>query len=1124
MHAAPIVDSKDAIGSILAPEGSSTEEYDLFISYRRRDGRFIAMWLRDRLRRAVLVPEVVSQLSIASRQMHERRPRIFLDTAFEKPSPDFLSKKVYPALDRARRLVVLSTPAAFESVLDSKGNARSNWLEAEIQHFLAGSDPRSPTRPIDVVLGPGAPDDRFPGLLNGNSAWDWIDLRTFTRLRALGLTDALDRAVVKLLAALYDVPDNLLHLIYREEQRRRNRLLLTGGTVAVTLFFGMTVLAALAVDGNVSAARAASSAREGLASAKVELANAHALAAASQRAAGDEVGSARLLAEARRVAVTPQVTAQVLATTKPSTTFRRTIAPSGPSGAWAFTFLPGTGAIAVGRFDGSVVIIDGDDASERLIVPPANLPVVDLAATEDGTRLLVLRRAPADAAWNGIWQPTGASEILSVPLPNAVGVEAWRLVPADGEPHFLSLALDRAAHRMIVGTDRGVRMFDQLALKPRAVSVAGDSWQGPGAAGVALSWDGRLAAATSINGEIRTWEVDDPDSGKVYRLARPQGTYPYNTFRPSFDPTGKVLAFGSFDGTVYLWRVGEEAQPQVQLRPHTSAVASVEWSRDGVLLASGAYDGTVALTESVSRQVIARPRVGETGVQAGVLRIAFAPDGRRLAAGAGIPIGNAAPAGRWLFGAVRVWAISERHRESLPFVAMDFASDGRLALLRQEGPTMSLEGDFAPRRLACVNGQAWNPISEGRRLRQPVQVLRAAREEGNRANVIVERRPGSPGMAVIGGAAVAPDGQSMALLAAVVSSEGAALTSLRVVICDTSTGALVRETAVAAPNAVVLGPMLYDTAGKQLTYAVAVAPSDALPGGGTLVFRHDVSADRAVPLATWQQHAVASLAITASRREIALSDDEGSVAIVDPDSGKVRTLPDYLKGFPQHVAFSVDGKRLYVAGAAQLRSIELAPEAGSSGDLHGSVPVSFQASGIGVTPDGSVIGIAEASGDISFWNSATLIELSRVRAHDGPVLGFRIGPDGSSLATLGADRLRIGGRAVPKSAHLAERLARLQVNGSALQPLSSGRERELVERWPKIDWPDAPDSIAAEFWRLRANGIKLIHPTTWWGWLFWTGPFELSPDLVSWRDRHRDDPLAITLETIARGSSQLQSP
>jgi hypothetical protein len=277
--------------------------WDLFISYRRRDAALLARWLARRLRRFRLPAQVLAGVSPAARALHERRPRIFLDTNFERTSPDFLEHKVYPALDASARLLVISTPAAFQPAIDRWRQKQKNWLCLEVERFV-GPGPLSESRPIDLVLGPSAPEDRFPGRLDDNERWDWVDLRNFSVLRSSGLTGQLDGAIVKLVASLYGVDDHLQEALRQEEQKRRNQRLLVGGIGAALIAVVMSALAVYALDRQVQSNRATAAALSYLVASREALADALATSAERARVTGDELGSMRLLAEAKRTAVT----------------------------------------------------------------------------------------------------------------------------------------------------------------------------------------------------------------------------------------------------------------------------------------------------------------------------------------------------------------------------------------------------------------------------------------------------------------------------------------------------------------------------------------------------------------------------------------------------------------------------------------------------------------------------------------------------------------------------------------------------------------------------------------------------------------------------------------------------
>jgi hypothetical protein len=90
--------------------------------------------------------------------------------------------------------------------------------------------------------------------------------------------------------------------------------------------------------------------------------------------------------------------------------------------------------------------------------------------------------------------------------------------------------------------------------------------------------------------------------------------------RVAFSPNGTLLATGSDDTTIKLWRVSDGAFVRT-LAGHTSSVNSIAFSPDGTLLVLGSSDRTVRLWR-VSDGTLARTLSGHTNwVNAGGLRL-----------------------------------------------------------------------------------------------------------------------------------------------------------------------------------------------------------------------------------------------------------------------------------------------------------------------------------------------------------------------------------------------------------------------------------------------------------------------------------------------------------------------
>ena len=117
-----------------------------------------------------------------------------------------------------------------------------------------------------------------------------------------------------------------------------------------------------------------------------------------------------------------------------------------------------------------------------------------------------------------------------------------------------------------------------------------------------------------------------------------------------FDPHSGTLATADAAGTVSVQRQGETS-PGLTLSAGTAAVRACHLVRDGLLLAVGDDDGTVAVYRTDSGELVFREaREGSRGRVRAMRGVALSPEGGRLAA-----LGKD--------GILRVWDLTRQERE-----------------------------------------------------------------------------------------------------------------------------------------------------------------------------------------------------------------------------------------------------------------------------------------------------------------------------------------------------------------------------------------------------------------------------------------------------------------------------
>ena len=576
--------------------------YLAFISYRRFHGSRIARWLRNRVKQYTLPQEVLSSLSEANREIHKSRPKVFLDTVYEKAGEDFWQHHIVPSLKNSYYLIVISTPDVFQR----RSDGSENWVVREINTFL---ETASPDRVI-VALGPDAPEDRFPGQLGRISdRWDWADLRQFSWRRWVSFKrwEDLDNAFTKIIARLYDIPTEHLPVLHREEARRKTKRLGTVLAVSVVIILALGALTWWALDQRQAAIN-----NEMAAERRGRIATSRQLAANSLQVFRSDLPLALLLA-ARAASTSDTLEA------------RSALLTCLTYGHYIESFL---------HVDSQVYCVGFDINGEPIALVRSKEEIGTNKTPRRTVRLWDLRRN----------QPRGE------PFPGC-RINSYE----DPERDFgLSLAVISSDGRWLAGAQcawssigrTGNDQFQTKVCAAGAVTIwdisSGEAIRrhtfphagfveslafGPN--GKVLRWGSctrrnETIGSTCIQKRVYLRDVETGVNLEPDGSAGLWGTAIHNF---AFNPDGRVIASGK--SPVVLSNVETGAKIYELTDQHVGDVTNAAFSPDGVLLVTGGQDGSI-VTWKLSRTSVKAQGVPLTGHAAPVTSLAFRNDSKKL--------------------------------------------------------------------------------------------------------------------------------------------------------------------------------------------------------------------------------------------------------------------------------------------------------------------------------------------------------------------------------------------------------------------------------------------------------------------------------------------------------------
>jgi WD40 repeat protein len=272
------------------------------------------------------------------------------------------------------------------------------------------------------------------------------------------------------------------------------------------------------------------------------------------------------------------------------------------------------GYLASGSWDATVRLWDGATGEPLRVLAGHQGSVWGVAFSPDGRRV-------ASASWDRtvkVWDTGTGQELLTFSAHTA---------PVH------SVAFSPDGKRLVSGSfDAQVLVWDAATGK---VTATCEGYMFPTLA-VAFSPDGKRVASGRGDRSVVVWDAST--GAAVLTLRGHEGA----VSGVAFSPDGKRLVSASWDHTLKVWDVdpGRKAlafatRELLTLRGHADRVHGVAVSPDGTRIASASEDKTVRVWDSATGKELPPARI-HRGV---VWSVAFAPDGRRLAAGCWSPSG-----------------------------------------------------------------------------------------------------------------------------------------------------------------------------------------------------------------------------------------------------------------------------------------------------------------------------------------------------------------------------------------------------------------------------------------------------------------------------------------------------